>query len=164
MDATAVIAIYAALVATAALLVEYAQWRSSRTRLKVETHAGVAPILSEERDPFGNQLHKRDEVLFIQLTNRSPHAVKITHVGAISVDKKDKNGLAFTQPYPLGLRLPLEIAARDSLTLWQPRKGLEAWEGKRMQAVIRTAAGDDFESRAFRLDDLPRLEIIGSSH
>jgi hypothetical protein len=50
MDATTVIAIYAALVATGALLVEYAQWRSSRTRLKVETHAGVAPILSEEQD------------------------------------------------------------------------------------------------------------------
>ena len=161
MDATTAIAIYAAVVATGALVVEYAQWQSSRTRLKVETHAGVAPILSEERDPYGNQLHKRDEVLFIQLTNRSPHAIKITHVGAISANKKDKKALAFTQPYPLGLPLPIEIAARDNVTLWQPRNGLEAWEGKRMQAVIRTAAGDDFESPTFQLADLPRLEIVG---
>jgi hypothetical protein len=149
VDATAVIAIYAALVATAALFVQYAHWRSSRTRLKVEPHAGVAPILSEETDRYGNELHKRDEVLFIQLTNRSPHAVKITHVGAISVDKKDKKGLAFSRPYPLDLRLPLEIAARDNVTLRQPRKGLEAWEGKRMQAVIQTAAGMILSRRPF---------------
>jgi hypothetical protein len=161
MDTTAAIAIYAALVATAALLVQYIQWRSSRTRVKVETHAGVAPILSEEKDSYGNELQERDEVLFIQLTNRSPHAVKITHVGAVSVDKKEKKGLAFTRPYPLNFGLPIEISARDNVTLWQPRKGLAGWEGKRMQAVIRTAAGDDFESPKFRLDDLSRLEIVG---
>lgn len=161
MDTTTIIAVYAALVATAALLVQYTQWRSSHTRLKVEAHAGIAPILSEEKDRFGNKLHKRDEVLFIQLTNRSPHAVKITHVGATSVDLKDEKGLAFTRPYPLNLRLPLEIAARDNVTLWQPREGLEGWEGKQMRVVIRTAAGDDFESKAFRLTDLSRLEIVG---
>lgn len=161
MDATAVIAIYAALVATAALLVQYSQWRNSHTRLKVEVHAGVAPILSEEKDPFGNALHKRGEVLFSQLTNCSPHAVKITHVGATPVDLKDEKSLAFTRPYPLNLRLPLEIAARDNVTLWQPREGLEGWEGKQMRVVIRTAAGDDFESKAFRLADLPRLELVG---
>lgn len=159
VDATTVIAIYAALVATAALLVHYAQWRSSGTHLKVETHAGVAPILREENS--FDQVHEPGEVLFIQLTNRSPHPVKITHVGAISGDGKDKKGLAFARPYPLYVKLPIEIPARDNVTLWQPRNGLETWEERRMQVVIRTAAGDDFQSPCFRLDDLPRLEIIG---
>lgn len=161
MDATAAIAIYAAVVATGALVVQYAQWRSSRTQLKVETYAGVAPIRSAEQDAYGNELHKQDEVLFIRLTNRSPHGVKITHVGATSASKKDAKALAFTRPYPLGAPLPFQIAARDNVTIWQPRDGLKAWEGKRMQVVIQTAAGDDFESPTFRLDDLPRLEIVG---
>ncbi len=162
MDPTAVIAIYAALVATAGLLVQYAQWRSSRTRLKIETHAGVAPILSEELDSYGNALHEPDEVLFIQLTNRGQHAIKVTHMGVISLGGQERKGLAFARPYPLGIRLPIEIPARDNVTLWQPRKTLDAWEGRPMQGVIRTAAGDDFESPPFRLEDLPRLEIIGA--
>lgn len=161
MDATALIAIYAAFIATGGVLVQYVQWRSSRTFLKIETHAGVAPIVSESEDVYGNKVPKKDEVLFVQLTNRSPHAVKITHVGAIAVGRKEKNGIAFARPYPLHLTLPLEIPARDNVTLWQPRKGLEAWKGKRMKVVIQTAAGDDFESRVFRLDDLARLEIVG---
>jgi hypothetical protein len=164
MDATTVIAIYAAVVATAALFVEYAQWRSSRTQLKIETYAGVAPILSEELDGHGNELHKQDEVLFIRLTNRSPHGVKITHVGAISANKDDKEALFFARPYPLDFPLPFQIAARDNVTLWLPRNQLEEWEGKRMQAAIQTAAGDDVESSTFRLEDLPRLEIVGNRH
>jgi len=162
MDATAAIAIYAAFVASATLLVQYAQWRSSRTLLKIEIHAGVAPVVSETQDPHGDKLLKKDEVLFVQLTNRSPHAVKITHVGAISMGDKEKKGIAFARPYPLHLSLPFEIPARDNVTLWQPRQGLDAWENKRMQVVIRTAAGDDFESHVFRLDELSRLEIVGN--
>lgn len=160
---TAVIAVYAAFVASVTLLVQYAQWRSSRTLLKIEIHAGVAPIVSETEDPHGNKLHRNGEVLFVRLTNRSPHAVKITHVGAISVGDKEKKGIAFARPYPLHLSLPLEIPARDNVTLWQPRQGLDTWKDKRMQVVIRTAAGDDFESHVFRLDELPRLEIVGTS-
>jgi hypothetical protein len=162
VDTTAVLAIYAACVATAGVLVQYVQWQGSRTLLKIEVHAGVAPIASEAEDAYGNTPHQKDEVLFVQLTNRSPHAIKITHVGALSVGDKEKRGLAFARPYPLHHTLPIEIPARDNVTLWQPRKGLESWEGKRMQVVIRTAAGDDFESRVFRLADLSRLEIVGS--
>ncbi|HKF82876.1 MAG TPA: hypothetical protein VKB23_07955 [Solirubrobacterales bacterium] len=162
MVATAVIAIYAACVASATLLVQYAQWRSSRTLMRIQIHAGVAPVVSETEDPYGNKLHKDDEVLFVQLTNRSPHAVKITHVGAISVGDKEKKGIAFARPHPLHLSLPFEIPALDNLTPWQPRQGLHAWEGRRIQVGIRTAAGDDFESHVFRLDELTRLKIVGN--
>jgi hypothetical protein len=159
---TTIIAIYAAFVASAALIVQYAQWRSSRTRLKVSVNAGTAPILSEEEDPYGQKLRRDGEVLFIQITNRSPHQVKITHVGVISAGRRNKKGAAFIQPYPFhAQQLPFEIPARDNVTLWQPRGGLKEWEGRRMQASIRTAAGDDFESSVFRLDDLSRLEVVG---
>ena len=161
MSATTVIAIYAALVASASLIVQYAQWRSSRTQLRISVDAGTAPILSGEKDEYGDELHEDGEVLFIQITNRSPHSVKITHVGVISTGRKAKRGAAFVRPYPLHVLRPFEISARDNVTIWQPRVQLAEWEGQRMRARIQTAAGDDFKSAAFRLDALPRLEVVG---
>jgi hypothetical protein len=156
MGATTAIAIYAALVATGALAVQAAQWRSARTRLKVDANAGLAPIAGGGCD----ETHKRGEVVFVQLTNRSPHPIKITHVGMLTVGRKDKKGLFFARPYPLHLQLPLEIPARDNVTLWQPRDQLEKWELRRLRIVIRTAAGDGFHSRRFLIEDLVRLETV----
>jgi hypothetical protein len=132
MDATSIIAIYAALVASAALGVQFAQWRSARTSLKVEANAGVAPVQSGDHDGYGNETSESGEVVFLRLTNRSPHAIKIVHVGMQIADRKDKRALAFAHPYPLHIQLPFEIPPRDNITLWQPRHGLKEWESQRL--------------------------------
>jgi hypothetical protein len=160
VDATAVIAIYAALVATAGVLVQYSQWRSSRTQLQLVAFAGVAPVPSIEAGAEFDQREEREEVLFIQLTNRSPHPIKIVHVGLTSAGRRDKRGAAFARPYPLHLRLPFEVPARDNVMLWQPRNKLgEQWEECPVQVRARTAAGEDFKSESFRIEGLPRMEI-----
>lgn len=159
MDPTTITAIYAALVASAALGIQLVQWRGGRTQVKVKVNAGVAPILGQEHDEYGNEISERGEVLFLRLTNRSPHAVKLTHIGVMEAGRKAKRGIAFARPYPLDYRLPLEIPPRDNRTIWQPRTGLDSIADRRMRAVIETAAGDKFESRRFRLSDLRRLEI-----
>lgn len=159
MDATPVIAVYAALVATGALLIQLAQWRNSRTQLGVRANAGTAPVLSEREDAFGNKVEEDGEVIFVTITNRSPHSIKVTHVGMVTAVRKDSTGLAFTRPYPRQLALPFEIPARDHVTLWQPRNGLEDWDETEMRIRIGTAAGDDFYSRRFRFADLAQLEI-----
>jgi hypothetical protein len=94
------------------------------------------------------------------VTNASPHRVKITHLGAMSARRRGRPGLTFVRPYPLHLRLPLEVPARDSVPLWQPRESLATWESVRMRIVARTAAGEDFQSKPFRLDRLPRPEML----
>lgn len=160
MSATSIIAIYAALVATAALGVQFAQWRSARTSLKVQANAGVAPVRSGKQDEFGNETFERREVVFVSLTNKSPHTVKITHVGFLGADGRKKTGALFARPYPLSVQLPFEIPARDVLTLWQPRDGLDAWETGVVRVVVQTAGGDKFQSRRCRLSDLSRLEIV----
>ncbi len=99
------------------------------------------------------------EVIFLTITNRSPHSIKVTHLGMVTAVRKDSTGLAFTRPYPRQLALPFEIPARDHVTLWQPRSGLEDWDETEMRVRVGTAAGDDFYSRRFRFADLARLEI-----
>jgi len=160
MDSTTVIAFYAAAIATGALAVQGAQWYGARTRLKVSANAGVAPILSGDHDGHGNETSKRGEVLFVQLTNRSPHPVKVTHVGLLKGGRKNQTGLAFSRPYPLQLKLPFEIPARDNVTLWQPRDGLAEWEVDQLRVLIQTAGGDTLRSHPFCLEKLPRLEIV----
>jgi hypothetical protein len=160
MDVTAVTATYAALVATGAASIQLVQWRGTRTQVRFEANAGLAPIETNQRDAFGNSGSAPDEVLFIHITNRSPHAVKITHLGAMTTRRRKRKGVFFSRPYPLHLRLPLEVAARDRVTLWQPRAGLGKWESERMRIVVRTAAGDDFESKPLRLNELARLEAL----
>jgi hypothetical protein len=157
MDPTAIIASYAALVATGAAAVQLAQWRASRTRLKLKANAGTAPILTESRDIYGNKVSAAGEVLFLHLTKPSPHHVKVTHLGAATAGRR---GLAFVRPYPLHLELPIEIPARDTVTLWQPRGDLASWETARMRIVVRTAAGEDFRSRPFCMAQLSRFELL----
>lgn len=160
MEATTVVAIYAALVASGGAAIQLAQWHSARTRVKLEVHAGIASILTEERDRHGDKVSAPGEVLFFHVTNRSPHPVKITHLGAMPAGRRPKRGLFFARPYPLHVKLPLEIPARDSVTLWQPRSGLASWESERMRVVVKTAVGEDFRSKRFLLEQLTRLETL----
>jgi hypothetical protein len=160
MDATTIVAGYAALVATGSVAIRLAGLRGRRTLLRLEAHAGTAKIESEDRDVYGNGERVSGEVLFMEITNRSPHPVKITHLGTMSAGRRGRRGLFFARPYPVHLKLPLEIAERDRVTLWQPRASLGDREPERMRIVVRTAAGEDFESRPFRLSELTRLEAL----
>lgn len=160
MEATTVVAIYAALVASGGAAIQLAQWHGTRTRVKLEIHAGTALILTEEHDPFGNKVSAPGEVLFAQITNRSPHAIKVVHLGAVPAGRRPKRGLFFSRPYPLHIELPLEVPARDSVTLWQARSDLAKWERQRMRVVVKTATGESFRSRRFLLDQLTRLETL----
>jgi 2-methylaconitate cis-trans-isomerase PrpF len=44
MEATTVVAIYAAIVATAAVLVQLAVWRSTRTQVQLRVTPGTGPV------------------------------------------------------------------------------------------------------------------------
>jgi hypothetical protein len=160
MDATTVVAIYAALVGTGAAAIQLAQLRGARTQIRLKANAGVARIESEDRDSFGNPESVSAEVLFIDIVNRSPHPVKVTHVGAATARRRGRRGIFFARPYPLHLSLPLEVPARDRLTLWQPRASLGGWEEEHMRIVVGTADGEDFASRPFRMEELMRLEAV----
>lgn len=160
VEATTAVAIYAALVASGGAAIQLAQWHGTRTRVRLEVHAGTASILTEEHDPYGNRVSAPGEVLFSQITNRSPHAVKIVHLGAMPAGWRPKRGLFFSRPYPQHIELPLEVPARDSVTLWQPRSNLAKWERQRMRVVVKTATGESFRSKRFLLDRLTRLETL----
>lgn len=98
----------------------------------------------------------------MQITNRSPHPVKLTHIGLLRGRGRKKRGAAFGRPYPLHMRLPVEIPARDNTLIWQPRDKLdEMWESSHPRAIVMTAAGEKFQSRRFRFSRLARLEIVG---
>jgi hypothetical protein len=160
VDATTAVAVYAALVGTGAAAIQLAQLRGTRTRLRIKANAGVAPIESESRDSYGNPESTSGEVLFIEIVNRSPHPVKITHLGVMTARRRKRKGVFFARPYPLYLKVPIVAPERDRVTLWQPRASLNGWETERMRVVISTAAGDDFESKSFRMDGLMRLETV----
>jgi hypothetical protein len=111
---TTVLAVYGALVATAALAIELvSQWRSWSTRVEVTVSR---MSLLEPGKP-------EEPVILFRLTNHSAHRVKVTHLSMEPVRKGGKH-LFFPQPLPLGVPGPFEIPPRDSITLYQPPESL----------------------------------------
>lgn len=155
MDLTTGVAIYAAVVATAAGLIQLAQWRASRTKIGIQVNPGTAPIHHGKTDSLGNELAEDSDVVFIQLTNKSPHPVKISTVTAVDADDKQR-GFVFPRPYPLELVLPFEIPPRDNRFLWVSREGLDA---EQFKFKAKTAAGDMFETKPLVLDEQTSLRL-----
>lgn len=152
MDVTAVVAVVGAVTGTASLLIQGAAWRASGTRIDLDVNPGTASVPGYD-DGGGGSIGVKADVVFIQITNRSPHSVKITHTGAIDADD-DQRGFFFPQPLPFN-RLPFEIPARDNVTVWVLREGLDA---ERLRFLIKTAAGEKFQTKPLVLGDLPQLE------
>ena len=85
MDATTIIAIIGAATGTASLLIQGASWWAGRTRLKLSVNPGTAPVVMHD-DGGGGQVMEDGAVVFVQITNKSPHPVKIGKVGAVDPD------------------------------------------------------------------------------
>jgi hypothetical protein len=136
--ATAVIAIYAALVASASLAWQvYTWWYRRQSRIEVDVRMAVAaPAVAVTL-----------EALSVTATNRSEHVVRITGVG---VDLQDDREMQFHQVVPMhGATLPGPIQPHDSGSALLMREDVER-EGldiyKPITAWVRLATGEMVKS------------------
>jgi hypothetical protein len=142
---TTAIAIYAALVATAALALELvSEWRTWSTRVEVHLSRMSLARPNEPHEP----------VILFRLINHSGHRVKVTHLGMEPLRRGGKH-LFFPQPLPLGVPGPLEIPPRDAITVYQPPESLaDADRNHRTRAIIATSDNKKFKSKRIKLSDL----------
>jgi hypothetical protein len=145
--ATAIVAGYAAIVASVALAFQIIQsLRTWQTRVEVDLRR---MMLSEPRGT-------PEPVVLFTLTNHSGHRVKVTHVG---LDPLKRGGMHIFIPHPLGLVIPgvFEIEARDSTTVYITpdvlKDGDPDWKTR---ARISTSDGKTFRSKKVRLRELLR--------
>ena len=111
MDATAIIAIYAAAIATAGLLWQiYAWWHRTKSHVTVDARIGLT-------------VPQAVEIITITVKNRSEHPVRVEGAG---IDLQDRSGAAIhlVQPVP-GATLPGAIAPHDSGQTWMERDEAE---------------------------------------
>lgn len=147
--ATAIVAGYAALVATLALSFQVFQWlRTWQTRVVVD----LRPMQMAQAGQAG------EPVVLLELLNHSGHRVKVTHVGLTPVKR---GGMHMWIPHPLGLPVPgpFEIPPRDSVTVYvKPEVIAESdhdpnWKTR---AQITTTDRRTFRSKRVRLRELLR--------
>jgi hypothetical protein len=143
--ATAIVAGYAAIVATGAVFVQgFTWWQSWATRVEVDI--GHMHLLGPNRAP--------EPAIVFKITNHSSHPVKITHLSLAPV-KNDGQHLLFPQPLPLGLPAPWEIAARDAITMHQPLlKSADVDPRRKTRAQVVTSDGKTFRSKKIRAQEL----------
>ena len=154
MDATTVVAIYAATVATGSVLIQFAVWRTTHTRVRLHVNPGTGPVQGES-DGAGGFIRKDADVVFIDITNQSGHPVRISQIWATRSDDPESH-FVFLDPYPRRYQtFPLGIPARDSRTIWVLQKGIPTDRPLRFRA--KTTADDEFETKPIVVDDLPRF-------
>jgi hypothetical protein len=143
---TTAVAIYAAVVSTAALTLELvSEWRSWGTRVEVTVEPGMAVIRPGAPD---------EPAVVFRLINHSAHRVKITHLGVEPLRRGGKH-LFFAQPLPLGVPGPFEIPSRDAITLHQPPAGFKDGDPRhKTRALVTTSDGKRFRSKRVRVQDL----------
>lgn len=145
--ATAVVAAYAAVVATLAFSFQVFQWlRTWQTRVAVELRAMHMARAGQPGEP----------VVLFALVNHSGHRVKVTHVGLAPV-KRD--GMHVWIPHPLGLAAPgpFEIPPRDSVTVYIKPDSIADSEHDpnwKTRAQISTSDHRTFKSKRVRVRDL----------
>ena len=104
--ATAIVAAYAALVASLALAFNVFSWlRTWQTRVKVELRR--MELVSPGQGPAGT-------VILFFLTNQSGHPVKVTSLGLTPLQKRGQH-LVITRPLGLAVPGPFEIPPRDGV-------------------------------------------------
>lgn len=142
---TTALAVYGALVATAALAIELvSQWRSWSTR--VEVHVSRMSLLEPGKP--------EEPVILFRLTNHRAHRVKVTHLGMEPIRRGGMH-LFFPQPLPLGIPGPFEIPPRDSITLYQPPESLSDGDPNyKTRATVATSDNKQFKSKRIRVRDL----------
>jgi hypothetical protein len=143
--ATAIVAGYAALVATLALSFNVFSWlRTWQTRLKVQ-------LQPRERVTPGAPA---EQIVLFRLTNHSGHVVKSTHVGMTPIKR---GGLSLMFPQPHGLPVPgrFEVPPRDSVDVWiEPARLAGGDPSHKTRAQVVTSDGKTFKSKRVRVRDL----------
>jgi hypothetical protein len=129
---TAAIAMYAALVATAALALQLvSEWRSWATRVEV----------SVSRMKLARPDAAPEPVILFRLINHSGHQVKVTHLSMDPVRRGGQHTL-FPQPLPLAQAGPFTIPPRDAVTVYQPPNlGADADLDHKTRAAVATSDG-----------------------
>lgn len=139
-------AIYAAVVATAALTVALvSEWRTWATRLEVK----MARLMVATAGASG------EAAVVFTIINHSGHPVKVTHLGMEPLRKGGRH-LFFPQPLPLGVPGPFTVPPRDAITLHQPPEPMRqaADPTHRTRALVSTSDGKTFKSRRTRVGAL----------
>jgi hypothetical protein len=144
---TLAVAIYAACIATAALVLELlSQWQTWATRVEVQVKPNMR-ILSVGQS-------EGDPVIVFTLINHSGHPVKVTH---LSLEPIVKGGLhiLLAQPFPEGAPGPFEIPSRDSITKYQPVNTVDVGDPNlKTRATAATSDGKLFKSKRIRVREL----------
>jgi hypothetical protein len=139
------LATYAALVSTGALLVQALGWlKTWRTRVTVTLQ------LVEVHAPG----QAADASIVFRLINHSGHPVKITLLGLTPVCRHGPR-LIFPRPQPLSSSVPFEIQPRDALALREPASRLADGNPRhKTRAFVKTSDDKIFRSRRLRVGDL----------
>jgi hypothetical protein len=144
--ATAIVAGYAALVATLALgfniLSTLREWQT-RVTVDLKRMDLVTPGTGDS-----------EPVVLFDLTNHSGHRVKVTHVGLGPIKP---GGIPLFIPRPLGLPLAgvFEIQPRDSTQVWiEPKELADGDPRHKTRALIATSDGSEFRSKRVRVQAL----------
>ena len=142
---TTAIAIYAAILSTAALTLELvSEWRSWSTRVRVTLSRMALARPGQPEEP----------VILFRVTNDSAHPIKITHLGMEPLRRGGQH-LFFPQPLPLGVPGPFEVPPRDSITLYQPPDSVADGDpDHRTRATIATSDGRQFRSKRVKVSEL----------
>ena len=145
--ATAIVAGYAALVATVALAFNFFSWlRTWQTRLKIDLRRmeSVTPGDPASREP----------VVFFHLINHSGHVVKVTSVALAPITKGGPH-LFIGHPLPLPRPGPFEVQPRDSTSVYvRPEVISDGDPEHKTRAEIGTSDRRSFNSKWVRLRDL----------
>lgn len=145
--ATAVVAGYAALVATLALGFNVFQWlKSWQTQVDVE----LRRMTSMDREGG------TEPVILFRLVNHSGHKVTITHVGMTPL-KRGGRHIFIPHPLPLPTAGPFDIPPRDAVTVYIQPDRLKDYDPKwKTRAQVTTSDRRDFCSKKVRVTDLVR--------
>ena len=151
---TLVIAGYAAVIATIVGINQIVMSRRTiRTKVVVEPSRRilVLPV-----DPMNRPEPIEQEIVAINLTNRSTHEVRISHVSFASKVKGER--LLLARPLPVEEPLPIRIQARDSKLIWTHPEHLADkvdLEGK-VEVTVSTTDGYNFSSGQVYLEPWTR--------
>jgi hypothetical protein len=143
---TTVIAMYAAVVSTAAVALELvSEWRSWGTRVVVTVHPHMVITRAGQPD---------EPAVVFKLINHSAHPVKVTHVGMAPL-RKGGHHIFFSWPLGLPAPGPFEIPPRDAVTLHQPPEGFQDGDPRhKTRLTVTTSDGRTFHSKRIRVQEL----------
>ncbi len=143
---TAVVAGYAAAVATAGVAVQGATWwRGWATRVKVAVRPGMKVATP------GTPVTDHEDAIIFEIVNHSGHDVKIVTFWLARGWRRKRGGWAI--PWLRGVPAPgqFTIPARDAVTPYLSPEDVEMTRGMAVRAYVKTSDGRVFRSRRTRL-------------